>query len=103
MVLETFGYAVIDASDGDDAVARFLQNRDRIHLVMLDVIMPKMGGREAGERIRKARPDVRILYISGYTADRIDPGALREEGVHFIHKPVAPRQLLEKVRQVLDG
>jgi CheY-like chemotaxis protein len=64
--------------------------------------MPKMGGREAYEEIKKMRPDVKVLFMSGYTDDRIRQERLLEGGADFILKPVSPRDLLRKVRELLD-
>ncbi len=71
-VLEEYGYRVIEAVDGEDAVNKFIDDKDRIRLVMIDVIMPKKSGKEAVNEIRKAKPDVKVLFASGYTADIIN-------------------------------
>ncbi len=102
IVLESFGYSVITAEDGEDAVMKFVENRDSIHLVILDMIMPKKNGREAYEEIRKTSPDVKVLFASGYTMDIMDKRELIAEGMDFILKPVSPRDLVTKVREVLD-
>lgn len=102
-VLHRAGYAVIEAVDGDDAIHKFMENRDRIKLAMLDVVMPKKSGKEVSEAIRKIRPDIRILLTSGYTADIISTRGINEEGLDFIPKPISPDTLLGKVREVLDA
>ena len=71
-VLEAFGYRVITAEDGEDAITKFMENRDRIHLVMLDMIMPKKSGKDAYVEIRKIMPDIKALFVSGYTMDIIN-------------------------------
>jgi|SRR5271157_4318826 len=101
-ILEEYGYYVIEAVDGEDAVKKYIENKDRIQLVMMDVIMPKKSGKEAVDLIRDITPGVRVLYSSGYTADIIDIKNIREEGADFISKPVTPRNLLLKIREVLD-
>jgi PAS domain S-box-containing protein len=101
-VLEQSGYAVIEAVDGEDAVSAFTKNRDKIKLLILDVIMPKKNGKEAYEEIRKARPDVKVIFSSGYTADILHRKGLDEGDVGFISKPVSPTELLRSVRQALD-
>src|ERR1039457_2712173 len=71
-ILETYGYKVIEAVDGEDALAKFNENKDEIKLVILDVIMPKMNGKEACEKIQQLKPDMKCLFTSGYSADIID-------------------------------
>jgi DNA-binding response OmpR family regulator len=102
IVLESFGYSVITAVDGEDAIVKFMENRKRISLVMLDMIMPKKNGKEAGEAIKKVSAEVKILFMSGYTMDIIKGKELAEAGSDFIHKPFTPKDLLIKVREVLD-
>ncbi|MEK6678679.1 MAG: ATP-binding protein [Nitrospirota bacterium] len=101
-VLEEFGYKVIEAADGEDAVDRFMENKDEINLILLDVIMPKKNGREAYNKIKNISPDVKAIFISGYTEDIIKREDIFEMGLNFIAKPVSPSDLLEKIRQVLD-
>ena len=103
LVLREFGYTVIEAVDGEDAVTKFFENKERIDLVMLDVIMPKKSGREAGDAIRKTDPAVKVLFTSGYTAEIISKQRILDEGADFISKPSTPHELLGKVRAVLDG
>ena len=101
-VLEQFGYAVITAEDGRDAVNKFREFGDRISLVLLDIVMPKMNGKEAMDEIRKLQPESRIILISGYSADIISQRTLLDEGCEVLAKPVNPALLLKKVREVLD-
>jgi len=101
-VLQEFGYTVIQAVDGEDAVKKFKENKDRIELAILDIIMPKKSGKEASEAIRAIKPGVRVLFTSGYAADIITKAGISEEGVHFIQKPSTPNSLLGKVREILD-
>jgi CheY-like chemotaxis protein len=101
-VLEKFGYTVVEAVDGEDAIRVFKENREKINLLLLDVIMPKKNGKEVYEEIRKERPDIKSLFISGYTANIIHKKGLLEESLEFIPKPVSPNKLLRKVREVLD-
>lgn len=102
-VLEEFGYKVIEAVNGEDAVERFRVNRDKIQLVILDVVMPKKSGKAAYDEIKTITPDVKALFMSGYTADTIPDKELFEEGMNFIPKPVVPGDLLKKIREVLEG
>jgi len=101
-VLGAYGYKVIPAEDGEDAIRKFIDNKDKIQLVMLDMIMPKKSGKEAYDRIKQIRPDIKTLFSSGYTADRIDKDSMLKEGFDFIMKPVLPKDLLRKIREVLD-
>jgi DNA-binding response OmpR family regulator len=102
IVLEAFGYSVIPAEDGEDAITRFMENRDRISLVILDMIMPKRNGKAVSGEIRKVSPGIKILFASGYTMDIIETQELTDPGVDFIQKPVSPNVLLMKVREILD-
>jgi PAS domain S-box-containing protein len=101
-ILKEFGFTIIEARNGDDAIKKFKDNKDRIQLIIMDVVMPKKSGREAYEEIQQIRPDVQAIFISGYTKNIIqDKGILNEE-VNFISKPFHPKDILEKIREVLD-
>lgn len=102
-LLEQHGYAVIEAKDGADATNKFQDNKDRIDLVLLDVIMPRKGGKEVFDEIRAVCPDVKTLFISGYTGDVIGGKKISEESLPLLHKPVRPRELLYTIRKILDG
>jgi CheY-like chemotaxis protein len=101
-ILQEFGYRVIEAVDGEDAVSKFKKDRERIQLVLLDVIMPKKNGREAYETMKKIRSDIKVIFMSGYTADVIHKKGFLEGRFGLILKPVSPTQLLRKIREVLD-
>ena len=101
-VLDEFGYKVIEAVDGEDGINKFIANKDTIQLVMLDVVMPKKSGKEASIAIKKIRPEVKILFTSGYTADIIQRKDILDEEADFITKPVTPHELLTKIREMLD-
>jgi CheY-like chemotaxis protein len=100
--LEDYGYAVIEAVDGEEALAKYRANSDRIQLLMLDVVMPKLNGREVFDQIRKDGGSGRVLFSSGYTSDIIEQRGIVEEGVGFMAKPVTVQALLAKVREALD-
>ena len=102
-LLENAGYTVVVASDGEDALSRFRESGGGIDLVILDVIMPRMSGKETADEIRKQSPDSAILFTSGYTADIIGKKGILEKGVEFISKPVTPNDLLLKIRGLLDS
>jgi CheY-like chemotaxis protein len=101
-VLERKGYNVIQATDGDDAVRKFKERKDGIDLLILDVVMPKMNGKEAYEEITRLRPDAKAFFTSGYTGDVVLGKGIRDELVNYISKPLSPNDLLLKVREVLD-
>ena len=101
-ILTGSGYRVILAEDGKDAVAKFKANRDQIKLILMDMIMPKMSGKEACDKIRKLGTDVRVIYTSGYTMDAILNHDVLDEGAELIMKPIHPLELLRKVRETLD-
>jgi PAS domain S-box-containing protein len=102
IVLESFGYSVITAEDGEDAITKYMENRESIDLVMLDMIMPKKSGKEVSEVIREESPQTKILFSSGYTMDIVTTQLLTESGFDFIHKPIQPANLMKKVREILD-
>jgi PAS domain S-box-containing protein len=101
-ILREFGYTVIEAADGEEAVAQFAAHQGTVDLCLLDVIMPKKKGWEAYEEIKGLRPDAKVLFMSGYQADVTFPTGLAQEGAELIPKPVVPHDLLRKVREVLD-
>ena len=102
-ILEEFGYSVIEAVDGEDALEKFREHSGRISLVLLDVIMPKMNGREVYEAILAIVPSMRILFCSGYARDVvINQGGL-DVAMNYLPKPFTPKELLMKIREVLDN
>jgi len=104
-LLKDQGYTIIEASDGDDAIAKFISSEDmnRIKLLILDVIMPHKNGREVRDAIKKIQPDIKTIFISGYTEDVMrEKGFLREESF-FINKPFPPQVFLNTVREILDS
>jgi len=96
------GYSVIEAIDGIDAIRKFVDHKDSIGLLVIDVIMPKMHGREVYESIKRMRPGIRAIFISGYEADFISKKIESEEQIHLILKPELPKMLLPKVREILS-
>jgi two-component system NtrC family sensor kinase len=103
VILRNYGYRVIEAVDGEDAVAKYGENRDLVQLVILDGIMPKKNGKEAYEEIRIINPSVRTIFASGYAEDILSREGLLEPGINFLLKPITPSELLRKVREVLDA
>lgn len=103
LVLEDAGYRVIEAVDGQDSVDSFCRHRDTIHLVILDVVMPKKSGVSVYGEICELRPGVRVLFTSGYTPETINRSGVFDMKHPFIPKPIVPGMLLKKVREALDG
>ena len=103
LMLQDFGYTVITAIDGEEAVQRFRENRDRIKLLLFDLIMPKKTGKDAYDEIVKERPGIKIIFASGYDPDMVRQKALLEQNVPVVYKPVSMTGLLKKIRSVLDG
>ena len=101
-VLTEAGYRVIEASDGEEAISKFVQYEDDIQMLIVDVIMPRKNGMEVFEEIRCRRPGIKTLFVSGYTADIISRKGIMEEKRDFIAKPFLMHTFLEKVRDVLD-
>jgi PAS domain S-box-containing protein len=102
-VLTQFGYAVIQAGNGEDAVKKYMANRGAIQLLLLDVLMPKKNGKEVYDKIRIFKPDIKALFLSGYASDIMSQKGMLEKGLNFIYKPIPMNDLLRKVRAILDG
>lgn len=100
-ILTERGYEVIGAADGVEAVKQFSENREKVSLVMLDGIMPKKNGREAYLEIRAMKPDVKVIFMSGYLENMLDFDHLMEREIHFLQKPVLPLDILKKIQELL--
>ncbi len=101
-VLEKGGYKVLVAVDGEEAVAVFRKHADEVDLVMLDLVMPRLGGREAGEQIRRMKGQVKILFASGYDPTSVGREIRELDGADLLMKPFGIPELLGKVREILD-
>ena len=99
--LRAFGYTVVEAVDGENALAQFGRHKDQIKLLILDVVMPKANGKEVYQGIRRSGATVPVLFASGYAADIVNEKGGAEKGVDYISKPVTPHELLAKVRAAL--
>ena len=101
--LEACGYQVIDAADGPKALELSARHSGEIAVLVTDVVMPGMSGRELAERLAPTRPAMKVLYTSGYTDDAMVRQGVLNAGVAFLQKPFVPDTLARKVRDVLDG
>jgi len=102
-VLEARGYAVLAARNGAEALEIVARHPTRIHLMITDVVMPGMNGRELAELACAKRSDLKVLYVSGYTGEAVLQHRLLEPGVAFLQKPFTPDALARKTREVLDN
>ena len=102
-VLERYGYAVLEASNGDAALRICESRHGAIHLLLTDVVMPGMSGRVLADRLALLHPATKVLYTSGYTDNAIVHHGALEAGTAFLQKPYTPETLARKVRDVLDA
>ncbi len=102
-VLEKHGYTLLLAATGRDGVRLAEQHGSPIDLLVTDVVMPEMGGRELAQRLTTWQPSLKVLYLSGYTDDAIVHHGVLDAGVAFLQKPFKPDELVRKIREVLDG
>jgi signal transduction histidine kinase/CheY-like chemotaxis protein len=102
-VLRELGYMVIEARNGKEALQVAVETGQNIDLLLTDVVMPEMGGKTLADWLKLHRPEVRVLFISGYTEDAIVQHGVLDAGVSFLHKPFTPGELARKVREVIDA
>jgi len=101
-VLSGMQYEVLNASNPDEAISAFREHRGPIHLLLTDVVMPRMNGPDLAKHLRSLRPEMKVLYVSGYTDNTaILHGAL-ESGKSFLEKPFSTDTLLRRIREILD-
>lgn len=102
-ILTGEGYTVIPTADGREAYDYFRKNSNKIDLIVTDIVMPNMDGRELGQQCRERTPNIGILYMSGYADSRIDPERDLARNADFIAKPFHPADFVEKVKSLLDS
>ncbi|HEX6104422.1 MAG TPA: PAS domain S-box protein [Gemmatimonadales bacterium] len=101
-LLERYGYIVLEARHGADALRMVEEGTTEVDLVLTDVVMPEMGGRELVERLRARRPGLKVLFMSGYTEKAITPEGIMPPHTGFVEKPFTVEQLLRRLREILD-
>ena len=102
-ILRSHGYNVLEAANGGSALLKCEKYKKPIHLILSDVVMPEMSGAELVERLLPIHPEMKVMYMSGYTDDAVIRHGILEEKVQFLQKPFSPNSLLEKVRSILDN
>lgn len=102
-VLNMLGYSVLEACDGVEALRLAAEFSGMIHLLLTDVVMPKMSGNVLAQHLHTTHPQTRVLYMSGYTANAIVHNGVLDPGINFLPKPVSPEQLARKIREVLNA
>ena len=100
-ILRVYGYQILEAANGDEACRSRQTHRGDIHLLLTDVVLPGMNGKELSQRLRMVRPNLKVLFTSGYTSEVIAGRGVLDYGVAYIAKPFAPDRLAAKVREVL--
>jgi two-component system, cell cycle sensor histidine kinase and response regulator CckA len=101
-ILSGYGYNILEASYGEDAIRIINEFLDPVHLILSDVVMPQMSGVKMAEKIKEKLPDVKVLFISGYTEETIGRHGKFDSTISFLQKPYTPIELAKMVRKILD-
>ena len=102
-ILEENGYSVFEAADGEEAMETFNANKNAIELMILDVIMPRRNARDVYEAVKKERPDMKFLFVSGHGQETINQSGIQGENITILTKPASLPQFMKTVREILDG
>ena len=102
-LLKQSGYDVLGASDGEEALKAYKECRGRLDLLLTDTVMPGMNGRELAGRMTGSSPDIKVIYMSGYTNNAVIHHGLLDPGIVFLQKPVDAITLLDKIREILGA
>ena len=103
LALESSGYTVLEADSAESALEICARHDGPIHLLLTDVVMPRMSGPRVAEQVAAVRPDIKVLYMSGYTDDSVVRHGVLTQEMPFIQKPLSPIALRKKIREVLGG
>jgi len=102
IILNQLGYTVLEAGNGDEAFRASNEYHDEIHLLFTDIMMPGISGKELADKIQRQRPNIRVLFSSGYTDDAVIHQGVLDPWIPFLQKPFTPRTLANKIREALD-
>ena len=102
-ILDRFGYHVIEAAGPEEALALAVKHRERVHLLLTDIVMPRMNGRELARVFTRLHPEARVVFMSGYTDDEVLRREVFQSGTWYLQKPFSPDALARKVREALDA
>jgi len=102
-VLEQAGYKVVESSRGKEAIRLYSENDRAVDLLLTDVVMPEMSGKEVADQLTALKPELKVLFMSGYTDEAIVHHGVLDSNIEFIQKPFTPAALARKVREVLDA
>jgi two-component system, cell cycle sensor histidine kinase and response regulator CckA len=99
MIFEFNGYRVVEAVDGDDGIAKFIEHKDDVQLMITDVMMPNKDGKETYEEIKRLRNDIKVIFTSGFNSELTKQ--LRDENLEYMQKPFSPEDLLSRMKTLL--